>query len=73
MKLTVSMQQDKVEILGKYDPQEIALHPVRQVFIDGKRCPPGLELIILQGLDSLANEYADNVLAEMRAIGWKYR
>lgn len=35
--------------------------PPRQVYIDGKRCPPSIERLILAGMDALTGGYVAEI------------
>lgn len=70
MKLTVESEIQSIDVLGK--PDIVEFNPVRQVSIDGKRLPPGLNSIVLAGLDQLAGEYLDQVERKIKMLGWRF-
>ena len=69
IKLEIHNNIKPISILGQFDPQDIWSE--RQVFIDHKRCPPMLSMIILAGLDTLMNEYLNTIEESMIKEGHK--
>jgi hypothetical protein len=68
VKVTISAKHEAVAVLGKLDAVDMTM-PDREVWIDGKQCPPLLARVILLGLDQLASEYMDSIEEEMRREG----
>jgi hypothetical protein len=71
MILEIKIKNETIDILGRYEP--IAHEDLRECYIDGKKCPPGLRAIILMGLDVATEQYLGLVEDQMRKEGHKVR
>ncbi len=59
MDLKIVTKVPKINILGKYEPEELFNFAERVVFIDNKEVPKNLSRIILLGLDVAMEQYCD--------------
>ena len=63
MNLRVVQPIRPIGVFDAFDPEAEDLP--RQVFINDKRCPLGLEQIILRGLDAMAADEMEAILKEL--------
>lgn len=71
MILEIKVKQEPIDILGRFEP--VSIEELREAYIDGKKCPPGLTRLILLGLDVATEQYLSLVEDQMRAEGHKVR
>lgn len=62
--MKIVIHTEPVSLTGKYHPVSLDMPP-REVYLQDERCAPGLERIILAGIDSMTCEYLDAIEFEM--------
>ena len=67
MKLEIRENIETINVLGTLGEKPSEPRK-REVYLDGKRVPEGLETIILTGLDAMTLSYARELIEQMECL-----